>query len=611
MKGMDLLFVKDMANKVSEYLKTLCKGGKLIWKCSYKYSIYFVISNIMLGLYSPVLMLIWKYFLDYTIKAIQNGNKEIMIKAFIFIILHGLIMVIMEGINQLSIYFQDTLKDLLNIYILDMTMDKLSYLSMTHFDMPKLYDKIEKVNNESAERTMSLLTLMVMIIRNITTLIGTIGILTRVNCFFIIICFAASIPIFCVNTKISLKKYNLFNQRLEKMRFVYSLKYLVSKYENIKEIKVFRLGAYIRRKAIGVYTKNLEEDTIIRKEYIKEISIFSIFDMTISYSFKIYVMVKVIIHKLFTLGDMTMFFSAIESLQLSIQNLLKTISEMYINELYIDNFFELMNISVEDDKGESFKNDFKKIVFEDVWFKYPNAETYILKGINCCFEAGKSYCLVGLNGSGKTTLIKLLTRLYLPSKGRILIDGIDIQTYNLQSYYEKISAIFQDFIRYPFNVKQNIGVGRVEEIENSELIGKNAKITKINEFIEKLPNGYETLLQKEWSGGIELSLGQWQKIAITRAYMSNSKIIVLDEPTASLDAEAEYQLYSQLKDLMKNRLCVLISHRLSVNTMVDYVYYMENGSIIESGKHGELLKQDGKYSKYYNMQASAYQSDKR
>lgn len=601
--------MQRILKKIMDYTKILFQGVSLIWKCSHKLTVLFIVSNIILGLCNPFLMVIWKYFIDAATNAIFLDTKELVIKSVTVLIFHCLVIIIMDFINQVAVYMQESQRDHLNKYILNLTMQKISELDMVHFDNPEIYDKIEKVNNESTQRTVSLLSLIVVFVRTSTNLIGTIIILGKINLFFVILCFMSCIPIFVVNTKISLKKYSLFNSRMEKMRLVYALKYLLSKYENIKEIKIFRLGKYIKNMAIDVYSKNIKEDTIVRKKYLCGITLSDALQNIISYVFKLYILLKVLLGKIYTLGDLTMFISAIESFQTGSQNLFKTASDLYIDGLYLQNLFSLINIKIEK-KGElNFDRNFREIIFEDVWFKYPGSDKYILEGIDCRFKAGKSYSLLGLNGSGKTTIIKLLTKLYEPTKGRILVDNIDLRDINSESYYENIGVIFQDFVRYPFNVVKNIGVGKIEEVNNLDLIKHVAGLTEANKFIEQLPNSYNTLLQKEWSDGTELSLGQWQKIAISRAYMSNSPIVILDEPTASLDAEAELQVYKQFKSLMEHKLCVLISHRLSANKLVEYIYYLENGKIIEEGSHVDLMKANGKYKAYYNKQASYYLSN--
>lgn len=602
--------MKKILRDIVKYMTFFFDGFKLIWRCSHKLTIIFILLNFILGLFSPILMFVWKYFIDAATDAISFGGKEHIVRVVCFLIIHCFIIILLDFLNQISNYFFEMQNAYLDKYITDKTMQKVSDLDLKHFDNSAIYDKIEKVNSESTQRTISLLSLLLSLIRSLTELVGAVIILCKLNFLFVLLCFFACIPMFIVNTRLSLKKYSLFDSRMEKMRLVYSLKYLLSKYDSIKEMKIFRLGGFIRSTAIGVYEKNIKEDISVRKKYLRDISIADIIQNIISYGFKFYILCEVILKNIYTLGDLTMFITAVESFQGSSQDALQAISNLYADGLYLENLFSLLEMDVKNKDGDQFNEEFNEIVFDDVWFKYPGGDKYVLKGINCRFAAKTSHCIVGLNGSGKTTIVKLLTKLYEPTKGKILVDGVDLREINAESYYKKIGVIFQDFIKYPFNVQQNIGVGNIEKIDDIDSIIQASKVAEADKFIKMLPNQYETILQKEWSEGVDLSLGQWQKIAISRAYFSNSSIIILDEPTASLDAEAEYELYKQFKTLMEGKLCVLISHRLSVNKLVDYIFYLEDGRVIEQGKHSDLLKSNGKYSKYYDMQASSYREEK-
>lgn len=595
--------IKKIKKKLYEYFYIFTKVLGLIWNCSRKFTILFIILNLLAGLYPPILLIVWKYFIDSVIEALNTNS---ILPSLIFLLIHFLVMILIDFTNQLCIYVEEIQRDYLNKHIIELTMDKISQFELYHFDNPDIYDKIEKVNNESTQRTVSLLRLTVNSIRHITTLIGSFFILIRLNVLVVIICIISCIPMFFVSTKVSVKRYSLFNERVEKLRLVHHIKYLMAKYESVKEIKIFRLGQYLKNIVSETYAKHLKEDNTVRKSYLINISLSSIVKNIISYSFKLYILLLILYKKIFTIGDLTMFITAIESFQSSIGSILNIISNLYIDSLYLENLFSLLEIQIKTENRIPFNPNFNEIEFKEVYFKYPSSDRYILKNINCKIHANKSYSLVGLNGSGKTTFIKLLTKLYEPTEGNIYIDGVDLQDIDSTSYYENIGVIFQDFIKYPFDVSKNIGVGKIDDIENIDMIYKAAEKAGADTFIERLPNKYKTFLQKEWSEGTELSIGQWQKLAISRAHMSNATIMILDEPTSSLDAEAEYNIYMQFKKLMYRKTCILISHRLSVDKFVDEIFVLKDGKLIESGTHSELIKESGEYSRLYNMQAKSY-----
>lgn len=309
-----------------------------------------------------------------------------------------------------------------------------------------------------------------------------------------------------------------------------------------------------------------------------------------------------------TIGDFTMYISALDNMENSINSLMDAISSLYTDNLYIESLLALLNMesTLKDGKREFLIDEFSTIEFRNVWFRYPNNENYVLKGISLKLEKGKVYALLGLNGSGKTTLVKLLMRLYDPEKGNIFLDGVDIKEYSLQSLYRNIGVVFQDFVKYPLTVNENVGIGNIAYMNNMEYIKKAIAIAGADKFIQNLPRGYQTILEKEWDEGSELSGGQWQKIAIARAVLKKASILVLDEPSAALDPEAEFEIFQKMKVLMKGKMSILITHRFSNTDIVDYIFMMENGKIIECGTHQDLMKAKNKYYSLYKLQAEAY-----
>ena len=265
--------IKKIANKLHEYYDTFTKVISLIWKCSRKFTILFIIINILAGIYTPILLVVWKYFIDSVIEAFNSNN---IIRPIIFLLIHCIITILIDFTNQLCKYIEEIQRDYLNKYIIELTMDKISQFELYHFDNPKIYDKIEKVNNESTQRSVSLLKLTVNSIRCITILVGTMIILLNLRVPLVIVCFISCIPMFLVSTKVSLKRYSLFNERMERLRLVYNLKYLIAKYDSVKEIKIFRLGKYLKKLTSEIYQKHLEEYNIVRKSYLINISLSNI-----------------------------------------------------------------------------------------------------------------------------------------------------------------------------------------------------------------------------------------------------------------------------------------------------------------------------------------------
>ena len=355
------------------------------------------------------------------------------------------------------------------------------------------------------------------------------------------------------------------------------------------------------------YDKYIKEDKVIRKRYIRKQSITDIIQNITSYILRFFILFNVL-KKQMTIGDLTMYIQAMENLESSIYLIMDIIATLYTDNLYIENLIELINTMPNNENNYlEFPGSFRVIEFKNVSFKYPSADKYSLKNVNLKIEDQKAYALVGENGSGKTTLIKLLMRLYDPTEGEILIDGINIKEYSKESIYKKIGVIFQDYIKYPLDVQANIGIGFVEEIENWNRMLRASEKSKADIFISQLPQKYHSFLNKEYDEGMELSIGQWQKIAISRAYMNeDAAILILDEPSAALDPKAEYEMFHDFKQLTPNKASILITHRFSNVKLADKIFVMRDGELIEEGTHDQLISINSVYRELYNMQAESY-----
>ncbi|NLE83153.1 MAG: ABC transporter ATP-binding protein, partial [Chloroflexi bacterium] len=356
-------------------------------------------------------------------------------------------------------------------------------------------------------------------------------------------------------------------------------------------------------------TQFLEEDASIARRNTFASLAWGMLSNLAYYGSYIWVIVRTIT-QVITLGDMTMFLSVFRQSQRSVQSLLESFSRLYENNLYLDNLLDFLAI---EPALESPENGLiaptpirDGIRFENVSFMYPGSSRYVLKNINLYIKPGESIALVGLNGAGKTTLIKLLTRLYDPTEGRITLDGIDLREYDMKSLHQRFGVIFQDYVRYQFTVRENIGFGQIEDLDNQERIEDAADKGGADEVVAELPDSYDTVLGRRWNRGQELSGGQWQKIALSRAFMRKAEVLILDEPTSALDAEAEYEIFLRFRELMEGRVAVLISHRFSTVRMADRIVVLQEGRIVELGSHQELMSRNQAYAHLFNLQAEGY-----
>jgi ATP-binding cassette subfamily B protein len=323
----------------------------------------------------------------------------------------------------------------------------------------------------------------------------------------------------------------------------------------------------------------------------------------------LYVALQAIAGRL-TLGDLTLYTTAAQSVQNSIQGILSGFSNMYEHNLYLSNLFELMATeskltapSSPAPMPEPFRGEIR---FDHVSFAYPEAKENALSDLSFTVSPGETLAIVGRNGAGKTTLFKLICRLYDPIEGRILIDGLDIRDYDPEALRSQIGAMFQDYVTYQATAAENIGLGNLSHVSDREAIERAGREGGADSLISTLPAGYDTALGKWFDSGVNLSGGEWQKVALARAFMRDARILLLDEPTSALDAQAEYELFERLRSLTRGKTAVYISHRFSTVRRADRILFLEHGRLVEQGTHEQLMRLNGRYARLFRLQASAY-----
>lgn len=587
-----------MKNKMKKNMTMFVNVFVLLWNSSRVYFIGMILMNIIIGLLVSGQMIVWKKIID----AVQIGSIVEMVYGIIAYMISSIIQNILEEMCQ---YYKINLSNYTNKYISNMILEKTKDISLLQYGVAEVHDKIKKANEESSGRTMNLLYSTGILIKGISIFISTAAILISFSVPVMIVCLITSVPMLLLGMKIAVKQYEIYNNRFENIRFIEYIKNLLTKYENIKEVKLYKVTEYFIKYINSTFDKYIEEDKKIRKIFAFKNTRVAILENIIIYCIKLMVSIRAISYKM-TLGDWTLFISAIDNFKNSISNILSVVTTIYEDGLYVNNFFQLMKMDTTSKAVHSFNSCFDKIIFENVWFKYPETDQYVIKGIDLEIQKGKNYAIVGLNGSGKTTILKLLLRLYAPTKGRILVDDVNIMDIKEEDYYNYVAAVFQDFIKYPISIKENIALGDIDRIGDEESIKDAAIKSGIFPYICSLKNGFNTQLQMEWTNATELSLGQWQKLAISRALFKNAEMVILDEPTASLDPVAETELSEKIRTLMDGKTCILIAHRFSTVRLVDNIFVLKDGKIEEYGSHDELMVKNGEYARLYNLQAQGY-----
>ena len=492
-------------------------------------------------------------------------------------------------------------------------MNKSHELDLQYFDLPEFYEKLENANREAGMRPIQVITKTFTAASTLIELISYIAVMATSPglglAAFIIM--AVSLPSAIISFIYRKRNFNYKRRRSKDRREMnYYSDVLVNK-DIVKEVRIFGLTDFFAdkfKKVFGEYFKGLR--TLILSESLWQIAL-GIVSVIVNLFFCGIVALRVLSGEIM-LGDYTLYTGAIMSIATCIATLISTSAGVYEGTLFIDNLMYFMNKSPSIvptvTPGAKVKRDAPHTIeFKNVSFHYPGSERCVLQNINITFSPGQTTVLVGLNGAGKTPLIKLLTRLYDPTDGVILLDGRDIREYDLESLYGMFGIIFQDFGRYAVTVGENISFGDLSLTPSHDSLMVAARQSNADGFIEKLPQGIDTPLTRQFERtGSELSGGQWQKLAIARAFYSRSDILVLDEPTASLDPLAEQEIFNEFDRLRSGKMSIFVSHRLSSATTAGQIIVLEGGRVVEKGTHKELMEQKGKYYNLFSVQAKRY-----
>jgi ATP-binding cassette subfamily B protein len=446
-------------------------------------------------------------------------------------------------------------------------------------------------------------------VQNTITLLSFAVLLLRFSPWLLVILITTSIPSFIAEARFSEQGFRLLTYRAPETRQINYLGRLLTEDSAAKEIKLFNLGETLLTRYMTLFEKFFQEDkSLAFRRAVAGLGLGLIATLGFygSYAWIVWRTVNGAI----SLGDMTLYLSIFRQGQTTFQAILSAVGNIYENNLFMAHLFDFLGLKPQmavAARHQKLPVPLRTgIEFRRVGFRYPDSGEWALRDINLSIRPGEKIALVGPNGAGKTTLIKLLSRLYDPTEGTILIDGVDIRELDPVELRQKIGVIFQDFVRYHLPASENIGFGRIEWLQRRDQIIESARKSGAHPIIENLPDGYETMLGRWFHGGHELSVGQWQKVALARAFMRDAEILVLDEPTASLDAETEYEIFRHFQELTDGKIAILISHRFSTVRMADQIVVIQEGRIAEIGTHDELLNREAIYAHLFSMQAEGY-----
>lgn len=592
---------------IKNYLPGLTRGVyavRLLLKVAPTYIAALLICNILSGILTSIELLLSQNFLN-SLTVFLSGYITIETLLF-WLISIFLASVAMSGCTYVSSCLNSLVSDKFNLYITNRILEKTTFFSMKEYDNVDLHNKIHLALEETPNRCLTLLTTLFSTVRLTTQLIGITILIANYNVLILLVCIVTSIPMLRLSNRVGKFWYTVGAERAEGLRKCNRLKELLVEYNNIKEIKLFDIGDMLKNRVVRQQTDYVNSNKHYYKKFCRLNTVYAMAQDSVSLLLKIAIIMQAVTQKL-TIGAASMYISSVDSFNASFQGMLSQISTLYEQTRYLSYISDIENISVrKQEEGTPLTEKIKSIRFENVSFHYPNSHNMVLKNFSYTFETGKTYALVGMNGSGKTTLIKLLMRLYTPINGHIYVNGVDIEEISFSSLQQQISAVFQDFIRYPFNVAENIAIHDADNINDFERVKEAAVHSEATEFIDALPLGYRTTLEKEWNGGTELSGGQWQKIAIARCFYKSSSVVILDEPFSAIDSFSEEQIIKSLASDTINKMCIFVTHRFNNICLADQILVLKDAQLIENGTHAQLMATNGLYARLYHAQADAF-----
>jgi ATP-binding cassette subfamily B protein len=591
----------------------------MIWAVSPKLSVWNIALRLLQAAIPLAMLYVGKEIIDGVLEAMEKADKFNGFQTFLHFEKPGVplwrwvaielgLAVLSSLLNRAITLTDSLLGDLVNNDSSVRIIRHAATLDLYQFEDATFYDKLERARTQTTGRT-ALMSMILTQAQDLITVAFLAAGLIAFNPWLILILVVAVIPSFVSETKFNQESYSLSRSWTPERREIDYLRYIGASNETAKEIKIFGLENFVSDRFKTISDKYFLANQKLALKRAAWGALFSALGTVSYYGAYVYVIVQTIAGAI-SVGTLTFLAGSFSRLQGLLQGIVSRFSRIAEMSLYLQDLFDFLALKPLGDRhmgGRAIPRPIKEgFVFENVGFMYPGTEFWALRHLNFTLCPGEKLALVGENGAGKTTLVKLLAHLYEPTEGRILLDGIDLCEYDPEDLRRQIGIIFQDYVRFMFKAGENIAIGNINERENFRQIQESAQKSLADTVIESLPNKYEQMLGKRFADGVDLSGGQWQKVALARAYMRDAQLVILDEPTAALDARAEHEVFVRFAELMKGKAAVLISHRFSTVRMADRILFLEHGQLLELGSHEELLTKGGKYAELFRLQAKGY-----
>ncbi|MEO5942626.1 MAG: ABC transporter ATP-binding protein [Ferruginibacter sp.] len=588
-------------------LKDLPKFFKLVWQTNHYYTILSIALRLLRSAIPVSILYVGKLIIDEVIHLSNSGNLP-HDHLWKLIAAEFALAIVSDALSRATALTDSLLGDRFSNYTSIRIMEHAATLDLDQFEDSEFYDKLERARQQTVGRTVLLSQVLTQVQDMISMVFLAIG-LMAFNPWLILLLLVAIVPAFLGESYFNDRTYALTRGQTPERRELDYMRYLGASDETAKEIKLFNLSGFLVNRFKTLSDKFYDDN---RKLSVKRASWGTVFALlgSIGYYAAYIVMIVKTVDGALTIGTLTFLAGSFRQLRSLLENILSRFTSVAQGAIYLRDFFDFFEIKPKiftAVRPKQFPNPITEgFVFENVGFKYHNTDRWANRYLSFTLHAGEKLALVGENGAGKTTLVKLLSRLYDPTEGRILLDGFDLKEYDLSELRKNIGIIFQDYLKYQMSLAQNIAVGNIDELENRELIEKAAEKSLASSLVERLPLRYDQALGRRFNNGVELSGGEWQKVALARAYMKEAQLLILDEPTSALDARAEYEVFNRFAELTKGKSAVLISHRFSTVRMANRILVLEKGELLEIGTHEELLALNGRYAELFLLQAQGY-----